>query len=634
MLPDALSRSAGFSAYDDLGSAFKTTMVSRGFSSSPVVGLPQGVSVLIDGIPLNEPDAGQVNFDVLPVSLVDRIEVLRGTASLLGPNSLGGAVNLVTRGGGDVSSELEVSAGSQDHLAISGSSATQLGRFNVIAGAGHIREKGWRDLTAARQSNVFVRIGHSGEQQGLALLAFGARSYAETAGSLPLSVYASRPDSNLSAGDFEDLEQLHIALSGYRRVGTGRASLSLWGRAHDAERFNVNQIDDPDVRGFSRNRTLGMSGDWAYSTSTAAGEMGFRFGGTGTLNDVGIRLFGERIDPGLTTDVKSPIRELGAHVSADLRSGPLTVAIGARVDNIRVPFRNLLRPERDTVSVYRHLSPRAGVSLEVSRGLDVYASAARSFRAPAVIELACADPEEPCPLPFALGDDPPLDAVVATTLESGARYSSGILSAQATVFRTNVRDDIFLFPYRDEDEPDGSTIDGFFANIPQTRRVGAEVETRLTMSRLQLNAGYTFTRATFESSGFELFSIRESDSENEIDRGDRLPLVPAHTLALGASLSLESGFDVSANVIAIGDRVMRGDEANEDDPLPGFVRTDLRVGYQRDRWTAHAALRNLFDRRYAVFGTFNVNQGAGHTVERFLTPAEPRAFTLSLSVRF
>ena len=41
--------------YDDLGSPFRRTIVMRGFAASPVVGLPQGVTVFVDGVPMNEP---------------------------------------------------------------------------------------------------------------------------------------------------------------------------------------------------------------------------------------------------------------------------------------------------------------------------------------------------------------------------------------------------------------------------------------------------------------------------------------------------------------------------------------------------------------------------------------------------
>jgi hypothetical protein len=45
-------------------------------------------------------------------------------------------------------------------------------------------------------------------------------------------------------------------------------------------------------------------------------------------------------------------------------------------------------------------------------------------------------------------------------------------------------------------------------------------------------------------------------------------------------------------------------------------------------------VRNLFDAKYAGFGTFNVNQGAGNVLERFLTPGAPRRVQLVVRRRF
>src|SRR3954454_24865225 len=99
LLPDALGTQAGISLYDDLGSPFKLNLSTRGFNVGPVVGLPPGVSVFLDGVRQNEPDAAEVNFDLLPMEHILRVELLSGSGSLLGPNSLGGAVNLITRRG-------------------------------------------------------------------------------------------------------------------------------------------------------------------------------------------------------------------------------------------------------------------------------------------------------------------------------------------------------------------------------------------------------------------------------------------------------------------------------------------------------------------------------------------------------
>lgn len=638
LLAEGLAAQPGVSLYDDLGSAYKPTLVVRGFTASPVVGLPQGLSVFVDGVPVNEPDAGQVNWDLLPLQHVRAVEVVSGTAALLGPNSLGGAVNLVTRRGGEAgpAASIELGAGSHGRRTLDASIAGTHAGWRAYAGGGWRTEDGWRQLTAARGGDLFANIGRGWDGGGaLNLQLHAATSRVETAGSLPRSVYVARPDSNLSSGDFEDLAQLHVALSGRRPAWRGTLSASLWGRLHDAERFNVNQVADPDVRGFSENRVAGLAVDWRATRPLGAATLGVRIGAGASASRTEVQLHAERIDPGLTTNVHAPVRELDAYVVADWTRGSVTVTGGLRQDVVRVPFHNRLNPARDTVSTYARLNPSLGVSVNVGGGVTAYASGARGFRAPAVIELACADPEEPCPLPFALGDDPPLAPVVVATGEVGARLARGPLQASVSAWRTSVRDDIYLLPY-DEDagEPEGSTIDGFFANLPRTRRDGVEAGLSLAAGAVRAHATYGFTRATFRSAGLELFSIREAaGEENEIEVGDRLPLVPTHTFAAG--LDGARG-PLRAGLVAryTGERPLRGDEANDTPPLDAHWLADLRLGLDRGAWDVEATVTNLLDADYERFGTFNLNQGAGNALERFLTPGDPRMLFVTLRHRW
>jgi hypothetical protein len=46
----------------------------RGFQASPVTGVPQGISVFVDGVRVNEPAVEEVNFDLLPLDDVERVE--------------------------------------------------------------------------------------------------------------------------------------------------------------------------------------------------------------------------------------------------------------------------------------------------------------------------------------------------------------------------------------------------------------------------------------------------------------------------------------------------------------------------------------------------------------------------------
>src|SRR5438270_10527957 len=112
-LADALEQLPGVTTSDELGATAQLDVSLRGFQVSPVIGLPQGVTVYVDGVRANEPDAHEVNFDLLPLEDVERVDVVYGPSVLLGRNALGAAVNPVTRRGGvPASHEMEASAGS------------------------------------------------------------------------------------------------------------------------------------------------------------------------------------------------------------------------------------------------------------------------------------------------------------------------------------------------------------------------------------------------------------------------------------------------------------------------------------------------------------------------------------------
>ncbi|MGQ0560912.1 MAG: TonB-dependent receptor, partial [Gemmatimonadota bacterium] len=640
LVSDALHDRGSASLYDDLGSPLKQSLVMRGFSASPVVGLPQGVTVLVDGIAMNEPGAGEVNFELLPFEFAEHIEVLSGTASILGPNSLGGAINLITRtgtgtGSGSATASIEMRAGSFGERGGSISTAGEAGGYEYFAGGGYERANGWRAAMRDTRAHFLVSAGRSGAQHGVRVFAFGGRSDAQTAGSLPMSVYRIQPDSNLTAGDFELLRQLSVGASGYAPLFGGSASARLYVRAGDAERFNANQEADPDVRSFAGSRSAGAAADWSVTRAIAPGSISLRVGTGGLLNRSSIALYAERIDAGLTTDVHSPIRRLNAYGLASLDLGAFTASAGLRYDAVRVPFRNRLNPARDTTSTFDQLSPRIGLSVRVTSASSAYASFGRSFRPPALIEIACADPNEPCPLPFALGDDPPIDPVRVATYEIGYNWQRDGLVAQLSAYRSNVRADIFLFPYEGEDEPAGSTIDGYFDNVPRTRRVGLEAYGSWTSAaRHRAFLSYAWTRATFESAGLEIFSVREiTGAENEVEKGSRFPLVPDHTFAAGAAVVIRNGIETGVRITVVGERYLRGDEANHEPPLPAYATADLRLGLLYRGWTLDAVLRNVTNARYLAFGTFNINQGPG-VLERFVTPGRPRGFEAAIHRSF
>lgn len=286
--------------------------------------------------------------------------------------------------------------------------------------------------------------------------------------------------------------------------------------------------------------------------------------------------------PTLTTDVDSPSWDIAAYTLADYAIGRVTVSGGFRANYIEVPFEpNVIggasRARGSAMQVFRRLSPRGGVSMQATLSLSLYAWLGQSFRAPVILELACADETAACPLPFALGKNPPLERVIGTTYELGARWIRGGITVDGAVYRTDVADDISFIA------SDAARVEGFFGNIGKTRLKGlefsAQAHTRdghtVYANYAYTYANYAYTRASFQTEA-EIFSIRSegqfaADSTNatplygtnQVEIGGRLPLVPDHQVRFGAALALGSGLEVGVDARYSGKQWLRGDEANE-----------------------------------------------------------------------
>jgi len=262
----------------------------------------------------------------------------------------------------------------------------------------------------------------------------------------------------------------------------------------------------------------------------------------------------------------------------------------------------------------------------------------RGFRAPAIVELGCADPQAACPLPFALGPDPALKPVVATTYELGWRVRApagrGRIDASADVYRTDVRDDIFFI---------ASTVTGgYFQNIDATRRSGVELALQwLGPAGVRAYANYGYTRASFESTA-TLATTRDTAGET-VTPGDELPMVPDHRVNVGLAVPIlrppapETGVALLAALDAryVGRQWLRGDEENVTRRLSDYAIADLSLTLTWRDFELRGAMRNLFDRHAFTFGTFAENATApGSPVQRWLTPALPRHVQVSLSTDF
>jgi iron complex outermembrane receptor protein len=114
------------------------------------------VLVLVDGVPVNDPQTGHFDLDVaVPLASVERVEILRGPASAaFGADAMGGVIDIVTRGadtpGRVRPPSVRASAGSFGTVDASAAGDARVGPAVLHAAAGGLRSDGHRDDTDYR----------------------------------------------------------------------------------------------------------------------------------------------------------------------------------------------------------------------------------------------------------------------------------------------------------------------------------------------------------------------------------------------------------------------------------------------------------------------------------------------------
>ncbi len=140
---------------------FQPTLRFRGFTASPLLGLPQGIAVYQNGVRINEPFGDTVQFDLMPQFALDRVQLSAGSDPTYGLNALGGALALDLKNGFDNRGFAgELSGGSFGRLTATAEYGAGSGPWAFYAGATHFTEEGWRLESPSEVTQAFADVGY------------------------------------------------------------------------------------------------------------------------------------------------------------------------------------------------------------------------------------------------------------------------------------------------------------------------------------------------------------------------------------------------------------------------------------------------------------------------------------------
>jgi outer membrane receptor protein involved in Fe transport len=650
-LQEALTRLPGVSLNDQQGNSWQMDLSFRGFRSTSVTGESQGLSVFVDGVRINEPTVEEVNFDLLPLDDIERLEVIRGPAAVFGRNTLGGVINIITRRGVPPVYEIvpEVEGGSfgrqKYRLRLGGASAP----LDYYLAGTFFREDGWRDVSASRVGRIFAKIGLKSEETDATISYQRAENRIEQPGSLPLSDLQRDRTQNYTGGDFFKPLMNLVTLSLRQEAGTALAlSLTGFGRWLDAEQFNVNQLS-ANTRSFTATTSAGGTVQLSHETTVFGRANRLVTGVDYAHHSSQVRVFKEEEgEQELESLVRDNQNSIGVYLQDTfdiarnvLQAGDrLIVTAAVRWDWLRHDIDDRsppsARPRATGVSTFSRPNPAIGFNYNLSRDWGIYFGYSEGFRAPAFLELACAGPGAICPgLQAGVAPDPPLNAVTARNYELGLRARpTSWLDGELALFRADVSDDIFSV------SPTGTT-GLFFQNVGGTRRQGVEVSlASRPAAGLEARLSYTYTEATFRDN-LELATPRltagcaASPCTQTVRAGNDLPLVPRHRLNASLDYRLASWLSLWLGASYVGPQRLRGDEENVERKLTDYVVVNAGFRASWKGLTAFVTINNLLNNEYETFGTFAPNgKVEGTPVERFLTPAPPINVLAGASYRF
>ena len=164
-LPEALNEQLGSVVLEGATTnLFQPTLRFRGFTASPLLGLPQGVAVYQNGARINEPFGDTVQFDLIPQFAVNRLQLSAGAEPTYGLNALGGAMVLDLKNGFDNTGfRGEFSGGSFDRYSATAEWGANSGPWAVYLGATRFDENGWRKAQPSEVTQAVADVAYRDE---------------------------------------------------------------------------------------------------------------------------------------------------------------------------------------------------------------------------------------------------------------------------------------------------------------------------------------------------------------------------------------------------------------------------------------------------------------------------------------
>jgi len=569
--------------------------------------------VLLDGRRLNRLDMSSINWAQLPLDQIERIEVVRGSASVLyGDAAVAGVIHIITKKGAvDPSITGSVQIGEDgfhdERAGIVGSTE----KLSYSISAANQQTDGWRDRTGFKSYGAGFQLGY--DISDYLSISGGAslnQTYFELPGNLTrvqLAQNRTQPQPGHTNDESEnDYHNVNLLLEGsFGTLGDLEINM-VYGNSEITSDFL--SYWPPAQFSISESESIGVQPKYVLNS-----EHGFLSNQLVT----GVDIYHETVKVDKYSDAARQNKTHSTDIERDTIGWYLRDEIiiensvilhgGVRVEKAEISgwSMTLATSTVDFANEKEHDGEvfEIGVTWLPKDNMKFYTKYSTVYRYPFIDEQAAF---------YGFGTDVFLTDIEA---EEGQSIEAGIevdplqnLSLGLTLFQIDMEDEISWneITFRNE-------------NLDDTRHKGLELSLDYNVFEfLSLQMNYTYQKATFESGNYS---------------GNNVPLVPNNLLAASLDFTLMHSLHLLSSMRYTDDSYLSQDFNNNTEKLDGYFIVDLMLHYIKNigksQLTAFLGVSNIFDEEYSTHGT----DGQGWGDNTFF-PSPGRKFYGGITARF
>ncbi len=548
-LADLLQGQAGFEFARYGGPGATTSLFLRGQDS-------KNVAIFVDGVRTQVDAYSSLTVTDMPLSQIDRIEVLHGNAgALYGESAIGGVINIYTRKGkGDPKGYGSISYGSRNTSNMNVGYGGRQSDYSFNFNAGHEASDGMSSIAPATSVNP--------DKDGYRKKFLAGNVDKKISNDLTIGL---RFNANWSAVDTDDAYAL--SAQDIQQFKTKNESVGMFVRQAISDKW-VSVLDLTDAKYTNKDMLNGVP----YSAGDLSGYNGLMKGNQKAARWSNTYQLQPKTQANFGLDYQDEKFSAMGDAAYEVKRQTSGYFAGVLHQVDKLSIQTNLR--RDGVSVantsasgqYQSNDSSAttgliGVGYQLEQNWRLTSSVSTGFRAPAAAEIS---------------SSPSLKPEKHQSEEVGIVYSAEKTLARLTYFESSTKDAIG-WAYTGN----GSCTQNCYENIAQASNKGFESSVRSQWMGNSVNLSLTF-----------------QDPINEVT-GKQLSLRARHYGSFDISRPV-GGYEIGSKVYASGARANAGPMGG------GYALVSFYVSRKIDNdWTARVKLENAFDREYQLIKGYN-----------------------------